>query len=135
MLNFVSINYLAVLVAALAAYFFGALWYSPVLFGNTWIRALGKSKEELPAPRLTMFINFILTLVTALGLALLIKGLGVIKLFDGILIGLVIAIAFIVTNTLSEYLYSGASMKLFWIHAGYRVVYILIMGAILGVWR
>ena len=76
-----------------------------------------------------------LTFVVALGLALLIKGLGVVTLLGGILIGLVVAIAFIVTNTLSEYLYSGASLKLFWIHAGYRVVYILIMGAILGVWQ
>ena len=135
MLDFASINYLAVLVAALAAYFFGALWYSSVLFGSTWLRALGKSKEELPSPTFPMLINFILTFITALGLALLIKDLGVVTLLGGILIGLVVAIAFIVTNTLSEYLYSGASMKLFWIHAGYRVVYILIMGAILGVWQ
>ena len=135
MLDFASINYLAVLVAALAAYFFGALWYSSVLFGNTWLRALGKSKEELPSPTLPMLINFILTFITALGLALLIQGLGIITFLDGILIGLVVAIAFILTNTLSEYLYTGASMKLFWIHAGYRVIYILIMGAILGVWH
>jgi hypothetical protein len=53
MLDFANINYLAVLVAALAAYFFGALWYSSVLFGNTWLRALGKSKEELPSPCLS----------------------------------------------------------------------------------
>jgi len=135
MLNFANINYLAVLVATIAAYFFGALWYSSVLFGRTWLRALGKSKEELPSPTLPMLINFILAFITALGLALLIKSLGVVTLLGGILIGLVVAIAFIVTNTLSEYLYSGASMKLFWIHAGYRVVYILIMGAILGVWQ
>ena len=135
MLNFANINYLAVLVATIAAYFFGALWYSSVLFGRTWLRALGKSKEELPSPTLPMLINFILAFITALGLALLIKSLGVVTLLGGILIGLVVAIAFIVTNTLSEYLYSGASMKLFWIYAGYRVVYILIMGAILGVWQ
>ena len=135
MLDFASINYLAVLVAALAAYFFGALWYSSVLFGNTWLRAMGKSKEELPSPTLPMLINFILTFITALGLALLIQGLGIVTFLDGILIGLIVAIAFILTNTLSEYLYTGASMKLFWIHAGYRVIYILIMGAILGVWH
>lgn len=135
MLDFASINYLAVLVAALAAYFFGALWYSSVIFGNTWLRALGKSREELPSPTLPMLINFILTFITALGLALLIQGLGIVTFLDGILIGLVVAIAFILTNTLSEYLYTGASMKLFWIHAGYRVIYILIMGAILGVWH
>jgi hypothetical protein len=135
MFDFASINYLSVLVATLVAYFFGALWYSPFLFGNAWMTVLGKSKEDLPAPTFPMLVGFILTFVTALGLALLIKSLGVTTLLGGILIGLVVAIAFIVTNTLSEYLYSGQSMKLFWIHAGYRVVYILIMGAILGLWQ
>lgn len=135
MLDFASINYLSVLVATLAAYFFGALRYSPILFSNARLRVLGKSKEKLPSPILPMLSNFILACVTALGLALLINGLGFITLEGGILIELVAAVAFIVTNKLSEYLYSGASMKLFWIHAGYRVVYILIMGAILSVWQ
>jgi len=134
MLHFTSINYLAVLVATLVAYFFGALWYSSILFGKIWMRALGKGKEELPAPTLPMLISFILTFITALGLAVLINSLGITTFLGGIFIGLFIAIAFIATNTLSEYLYSGTSMKLFWIHAGYRVVYILIMGAILAVW-
>jgi len=135
MLDFASINYFAVIVSTLVAYFFGALWYSPFLFGKAWMRALGKSREELPAPTLPMLIGFILTFLTALGLALIMNSMGATTLLKGILVGLVVAIAFIVTNTLSEYLYSGESMKLFWIHAGYRFVYILIMGAILGVWQ
>lgn len=135
MLDFASINYFAVVVSTVVAYFFGALWYSPILFGNAWMRALGKSREELPAPTLPMLIGFICTFITALGLALIINGMGVTTLLGGILIGLVVGIAFITTNSLSEYLYSGETMKLFWIHAGYRIVYILIMGAILGAWQ
>ena len=34
----VDINYLAVLIAALASYVLGALWYSPVLFGKLWMK-------------------------------------------------------------------------------------------------
>ena len=32
---------LSVLVAAAAVYILGALWYSPVLFGNKWITLMG----------------------------------------------------------------------------------------------
>ena len=135
MLDFTGINYLAAIVATLVAYFFGALWYSPILFGNTWMRALGKGKEDLPAPTLPMLIGFVCTFVTALGLELLINGMGLQSLLGGVTIGLVVAVAFIVTNTLSEYLYSGASFRLFWIHAGYRLISILIMSVILGVWK
>ena len=41
-----DVNYLAVLVSAIAAMFVGALWYGP-LFGKTWMKYMGKTEEEL----------------------------------------------------------------------------------------
>jgi Protein of unknown function (DUF1761) len=38
------INYLAVVVAAVAAFLLGWRWYT--VFGKVWMSALGKSKEE-----------------------------------------------------------------------------------------
>lgn len=35
-----EINYLAVLVAALANFFLGALWYSPVMFAKPWSKMI-----------------------------------------------------------------------------------------------
>ena len=43
----VQINYLAVLVAALATFFLGALWYSPILFAKAWMRAHDYTPEKL----------------------------------------------------------------------------------------
>jgi hypothetical protein len=42
-----SINYLAVIAAALGAFVFGALWYSTPLFGKIWQKELGFSDEYL----------------------------------------------------------------------------------------
>lgn len=39
-----NINYLAVAVAAVAAFLLGWGWYT--VFGKVWMSALGKSKEE-----------------------------------------------------------------------------------------
>ena len=41
-----QINYLAVGVAALATFFLGALWYSPLLFGKLWLKAHGAESEH-----------------------------------------------------------------------------------------
>jgi hypothetical protein len=43
----VDLNYLAVVVAALVPIVLGALWYSPLLFADRWMRAVGRTREEL----------------------------------------------------------------------------------------
>ena len=44
-----NVNYIAVLVSALAAFFVGWFWYSPNVFGKTWLKLMGwndkKAKE------------------------------------------------------------------------------------------
>ena len=41
------LNYLAVGAAALATIIIGALWYSPLLFGDLWLKAHGYPVEEM----------------------------------------------------------------------------------------
>jgi len=47
----VEINYLAVFVAAIVYYAGGALWYSPALLGNPWMKAAGLDAEKLQAEK------------------------------------------------------------------------------------
>ena len=35
------------LVAALAAVAIGFVWYNPKVFGNAWMKSIGKTKEEM----------------------------------------------------------------------------------------
>src|SRR2546429_8836475 len=44
-----NVNILAVLVAALATFVLGAVWYSPVLFAKQWMQAHGYTPEQLEA--------------------------------------------------------------------------------------
>ena len=45
-LNLESVNWLAVLVAGIATFFLGAVWYM-ALFGKTWQRLHGYSDEKV----------------------------------------------------------------------------------------
>ena len=42
-----DLNWLAVIVAAIAYFAIGALWYSPPVFGTAWMSAGGVSAEEI----------------------------------------------------------------------------------------
>lgn len=44
----VGVNWVAVVVGAVAAFVVGALWYSPSLFGNKWRQGLGNGAYTWP---------------------------------------------------------------------------------------
>jgi hypothetical protein len=66
-----QINYLAVFVAALSSFVIGFLWYSPLTFGNVWMREAGLSEEKVKqANMIKIFgLSFLLPLVICFNLA------------------------------------------------------------------
>ena len=64
MFSFISINWLSVIVGTFVSMFLGFLWYGP-LFGNTWLRLIGKSAEEIEADP-TMYIKTALAAFVAM---------------------------------------------------------------------
>lgn len=134
MLNFGSLNWLAILGATFAGFALGGLWYGP-LFGKAWMRALGKRPEDLQPSPTPFVISFVTAFVTSVVLAALIQALGVVRTIDAVALGLVTSIGFIATAMASDSAFCRWSMHLFLIQSGYRVTYSVIMGAILGFWR
>ena len=134
MLSFEDLNWLAILVATAAAFALGGLWYGP-LFGKAWLRAIGKSEEELePSPR-PFIVCFFAALLTAIILAALIHDLAVASALGGAALGLFIGVGFIATAMASDSAFCGWGLPLFLIQSGYRFVYSLIMGVILALWQ
>ena len=133
MLEFAGLNWWAILVATVAAFALGWLWYGP-LFGEAWLKAVGKTAEEIePSPR-PFIITFFTTLLTCIVLAALMNGLDMMNLTGGIALGAMTGIGFIAASQASDNAFCGWGMPLFLILSGYRVVFNILMGAILGVW-
>ena len=66
-----EVNYIAVVLMTVLAFALSALWYSPVLFGNTWMKIMGAdkySKEEIANMQKQMMpmyaLQFVITLIT-----------------------------------------------------------------------
>jgi hypothetical protein len=131
------INWAGVVVATLAASFWGYLWYSRFLFGNAWRAAFGKNRAELPSPAIPATVSLVTTFITAIGLDFPINYFLIARspLLSGTGIGVFFALVFVATTMLSTYLYEGGRRKLFYIDVWYRVSAFGVMGGILGVMR
>ncbi len=135
------INYLAVIVAAIAAFIIGFLFHGP-FFGKLWMR-LAKvqmtGNEKLSDMYGKMIWNFVANLATAYGLAVVYL-LGSSSpymtgsaLWNGIIIAFVVWLGFLVTSTSIEVIWMGKSFKLWLFEACSSLVVMLAMGAIIAV--
>lgn len=135
----ISIYVLPVLVSALAAFALGALWYSPVLFGKIWQKELGISDEKIKQANMIKIFgtSFFLTFIMALGMWLLFHNMDMAKLTwkIGLSHGLYVGIAFVATSMGVNYLFQRQSFKLWLIDAGYQVVFMALIGTIIGLWH
>ena len=131
-----NINYLAVLTATFITMILGALWYSPILFGNKWMKLMGFTEEQLKedGSAKEMMISVVTSLIEAVVLASLILMTGADTIFQGIHLGAMIGIGIIAMVNLSNAMFNRVPLKLWLIGSGYRLVYFMINGALLAVW-
>jgi hypothetical protein len=130
--HFSDLNWLAVLVAGLANFIVGALWYQPFSFGGKWAAAHGidvtKAKEGASMGKV-MAIGFITTMLTAVGAAYFIPSRSC-ELGMGL--GLVMGIFVVFFNMVkhNNFLMKPSAATL--IDGGHDVVVFTLMGAIIG---
>ena len=126
-----SINYVAVIIGAISNMVVGFIWYGP-LFANAWMKEIGKTREQLGQPGPGYALTLVGALVKSFVLALVVKGLKAPGVIDGAIIGLVVAVGFVLTTFAAGYIFEGRSLKLYLINVGYHFFALIIMGAILA---
>ncbi len=134
MISFEIANWWAVLAATVLAFVLGGIWYGPV-FGKAWLEALGKTEDDIQPSASPFIISFFTALLTAVVLAWLIAALAVKGWLGGAVLGLITGVGFIATAMASDSAFCRWSLKLFLIQSGYRVLYSVLMGALLGAWQ
>jgi hypothetical protein len=137
-----SLNWLAVLVAAVTSMILGFLWYSPLLFAKAWVREMGydlndkaKMEEMRKSAGPAYAGSFVASLLSAFTLALIFHGMRVEELHFGIMASFHIWLGFVATVQFTGALFAKQSMKLFAIKTGYQLVCYVVMGIILTLWR
>lgn len=135
----VTVNYLAVLVSAVAAFMLGAVWYSPALFARQWMAAHNYTPEKIEAMKRgmakTYSLSFVCFLVMAWVLAVFIDRMAILSWVGGVKLGALAWLGFAATIGLTANLYSDKPLAAYLIDASYQLVYLIVMGIILAVWR
>lgn len=132
-------HWLPILVAAIATFLIGALWYSPLLFAKHWARAHGYTSDKLAAMQARSSRayagSFVAFLVMASVLRILLAHLGADSIHTGAAWGFHVWLGFALPIGVTANLYSDKPSATFLIDAGYQLVYLTAMGAILGGWH
>lgn len=133
-MDIAQINIWAVLLAAVAKFLVGGLWYNPFLFGRLWLENVGKKGEDLGSPAIPMMLSAGLGLVTAFTLAVIIQlaGLGFVQSLA--LAGL-ISIGIMASMLGPQMAFENRNFRLYAIYVGQYVMELFVMAAIIGAWR
>ncbi len=123
-------EYLGVIVAAVASYAFGAAWY--MILSKQWLEAADLKAEDIDRKNPTPFIiSFIAAVVVAGMMRHMFAQANIVDaskgLWSGFGLGAFIAAPWIVTN----YAFAGRSMRLSFIDGLYAIVGCTIMGLVL----
>lgn len=131
---FGNINWLSVIVSAIAAFAIGSIWYTPVLFGNRWLKEVNLDEGKKNSANMPMIFGlaFVSQFIAAVVLDMFL-GVNATASF-GLIAGLLVGVAWVATSLATNYLFSQKSLALFLIDAGYFIVLFAVMGLILGAW-
>ena len=132
-----AVNYVGVVVAAVAAFMLGWVWYSPALFGKQYMKLAGhdkksKKEQEMMKKKMvpTMLTGFIATVVTALVLAFFVgAGAG---WLEGVSVAFYAWLGFVAPIMLGMVLWDCRPFQLYVINVTYYLVSLVVMGAIIG---
>ena len=138
------VNFLAVLVAVVANFFLGFIWYIP-LFGKAWAVEMGYDPNEKPdggamAKGLILMVigNFFLAWVFAHNMAAWDFVPGVREASPaahGILAAVFIWLGFFVPVDMGAMAWEKKSFKLFSINSGYHLASLIVVAMILAHWK
>jgi hypothetical protein len=137
-MTFAGVNYLAIVIAAVAAWLSGAAWYTSL--AKIWTAALGTTPERVreqrqrPGAYLPFIYAFVAELIMAWVLAGLLGhfGAGQVTLLNGVESGAFCWLGFVITTLVVNYSFAYRDPRLILIDGGAWLVVLLLMGAIIG---
>jgi len=129
-----TVNYLAVLVAGIAAMAIGFTWYHPKVFGSAWMREAGISPEGGETMTRSMAIGFLAALVTAYVLAQFAVIGGAATYLDAIVLAFWVWLGFQVTLMVGSVIWEKKSWTYFLINGSHQLVSLIAISLIVTLW-
>ncbi len=128
-MQFAGISYIAVIVAAVGAFGFGAVWY--MTLAKPWMAAVGFTEQpkQTPQPYVVAIISH---LIMAYFLAGLIAHLGDVSAVKGATVAFFVWLAFVATTLSVNHRFQDKPWSLTIIDGGHWLGVMLVQGVIIG---
>jgi hypothetical protein len=135
-----DLNWLAVLVAAVAYFVLGALCYAPPIFGKVWAAARGFDLQERGSgPGAAIYLTPLVgSVLSAIALGMIAGASDTDTFLEGIVLGLVVAIGFALSISFVTAQFETQKPKpMVWgaVNGGYHVVGNLVAAVIIASWQ
>ena len=134
----IRLHWPALVVAMLASFLFEAGWFS--VFLKPWLAGIGRTMEWLMSqphitPPLQYGVALLCSFIAAAVLSVSIQASGDQTLFRGIKVAAVLWFGFVLTGLAKNDIFEVRPLSLFAINAGYGLIDLVLMGAIVGAWK
>jgi uncharacterized protein DUF1761 len=126
------VNWLAIIIAAIANMVIGTLWYGTWAFGKSWMKLSGHTMGEGMSVGPLYAMTALAALVQAITMSWFVSQTGANSGAAGAIIGLYVGLGFIAAAMFAEVLFAGRHPRLYAITAGYSVLAAIVQGAIIG---
>ena len=132
--TYMPINYLAVLVSAVAIFILGGLWFS-LLFAKPWLRMMGVTDPQR-SPGAALFVQFfICALLTSWAMAMILNHAGPMEVGRAFGFGIICWLGFAGATSYATAKAGKKPVALWAIETGYNLVSFIIAAVILSAWR
>jgi hypothetical protein len=136
----IDVNYVAVLLAAIASMVAGFLWYSPMVLGKPWMKQMGLTADKLKKAQKEMGklygVSFVVALLTAFVLShvmtMSMAYFHYSKLSTGLISAFWMWLGFVMPVQVTDQIFGAKNWKLLAINTGYQLVALLAMGVVLA---
>ena len=138
-MTFAGINHLAIILAAIAAWIGGAVYYG--VLSKPWMAAQGKTLEQFNAEgaaksALARYAPFILSFLAEIGMAWVLAGmvghLGSVTIRTAVISALFVWAGFMLTTMLVNNAFGGRRYMLTLIDSGHWLLVMVLMGLVIG---
>lgn len=140
----ITVNYLAVLGAAVANMVVGMLWYGP-LFGKKWRELMGFTNESMKKMKMTPMQVMVGGFITAFIMAFILAhdayvwgvfyGTSVAPVTFALQLAFWIWLGYVATTQAGSVLWEGKSWKLFFLNAANTLISLVAMALVLTFWK
>ncbi len=132
---FYPVQEIALIVTALLGLAVGSIWYSPFLFGVTWLRAAGLTEADVEhETHIYARIVFAAFLGNLVFLYALSQILGALRETVGVLSSILLVTLLVAPLFLAMLVWEKRTPVYFCIHAGYVLVYAALSVGVLTFW-